>query len=129
MPTLSKPENYEGDCDAESDYAWDELASAQLSRESWGVLDEGDVLALLDRNCITEEWSRRCFVLIDTDHAYIFDEQGIPIHDPGNFVTMGCQPLHGAQGFYDEFDGGKGDDYKAGIPQVCRLNLRPRPKA
>ena len=93
MPVLSKPESYDGDWEEDTDYSWDDLARKQLSRDtSWETVEDGDVLALFDRDCIKEDWSRRCFALIAGENAYIFNEQGAPIDDPSNFVTKGRHP-------------------------------------
>ena len=43
-------------------------------------LEEGDTLAMLDRNCITEEFTRRVFQLVATEeYMLVFDENGEPM--------------------------------------------------
>ena len=117
MPMLSKPEDYDGDWDDETDYSWDNLARQQLALEDFGTtLEDGDVYALLHRNGLLQDWSRRCFALIDGENAYIFNELGVPVDDPSNFVTKGCQPLYGDHGFIEEFDGGNGEYYRKPQP-------------
>ena len=56
MPMLSKPEDYNGDWDDETNYSWDNLARQQLALEDFGTtLEDGDVYALLDRDCIAQD--------------------------------------------------------------------------
>jgi hypothetical protein len=80
------------------------------------ALEDGDCLALFDRNCFTEEWSansRKIFACIHKDHAYIFDEQGQPIDDAANFTPQGAHLLvangdGGSEGFLKELGDGSG---------------------
>ena len=119
MPILElhMPADFEGD-NPEVD-SWEETARRQLEHPpNLEALEEGDALALLDRNDFTEEWSeerRKVFALIDTDDAYIFDEHGELIDEPANFLPGGRQPLRGDDcgGFLFELGAGdgKGDAY------------------
>ena len=67
--TPSAEAGYEGDpqeCDS-----WEELARAQLNLPPDFEPEEGDVLALEDRDCFITEWpSRRVFVLVGFDCIY-----------------------------------------------------------
>ena len=107
----------------EEEYSWEKLARDQLTKQSWETLEDGDMLALFHRDCITEDWSgasRRCFARIVGSNAFIFNAQGEPIDDPANFVTKGCQPLNGDHGFMEEFDGGEGELFYT-IPKTEHL--------
>ena len=74
--------------------SWEELVVKQ-QRGDFGeitkeTVEQGDTIAMLDRNCITEKFGRRVFVhLEDEVYAFIFDEDGNPIDEPSNFVTKG----------------------------------------
>ena len=106
--TPSAEAGYEGDpqeCDS-----WEELARAQLNLPPDFEPEEGDVLALEDRDCFITEWpSRRVFVLVGFDCIYLFDENGTVIDDPENFVPNGRQDHLGDHGFINEFR--SGDNY------------------
>ena len=59
-------------------------------------VEEGDTYALLDRNCFTEAFIRKVFVLVVDDWSYIFDEFGKIIDDAAmdaaNFTPGGQMP-------------------------------------
>ena len=112
------------DADAQDiDCSWGELALKQ-QRGDFGVItkaaaEEGDTLAMLDRNCITEELTRRVFVVLDDGCAFVFDEMGSPIDEPSNFVVNGRQQLldeDGGHGFFDEWTGDNSGYYILGVP-------------
>jgi hypothetical protein len=112
------------DADAQDiDCSWGELALKQ-QRGDFGVItkaaaEEGDTLAMLDRNCITEEFTRRVFVVLDDGYAFVFDEMGSPIDEPSNFVVNGRQQLldeDGGHGFFDEWTGDDSGYYILGVP-------------
>ena len=110
--TFEKPEDWGEDWTAETGEcpSWEYLAEQQLKEQflagDLNELNEGDVLAMQDRNCITQEWPRRVFVLIGLEHAYIYDESGKLIDEPSNFVCKGQQPLRAdGHGFIDEWTG------------------------
>ena len=79
------------DLDAEQDLMEDnEVACA----ESFGDCEHNHVLALEDRNSLTEEWpGRRVFVVKGATCACIFDDSGVPIDEPSDFVSAGKQLL------------------------------------
>ena len=82
-------------------------------------LEAGDTLAMLDRNCIREEFVRRVFVLAATEEIVIvFDEHGQPIDEPGNFVEGGWQQLHGDHSFMEEWTGSDDGYYQLGVPEA-----------
>ena len=118
--TFTMPDGFEGD--PVDTVPWADLAREQLSYVStaWSNMEEGDVLALEDRNAFTEEWpGRRVFVVLDTEDALVFTESGEPIHEPSNFVENGRQPLHGDHGFLAEFNRGDGDYYRIPPKESC----------
>ena len=103
MPSLAlqMPEDHE--LEEFDTLTWPELARDQLEKPAEMFasenMEEGDVYALLDRASPADETWRRVFVLIDTDHAIIFDENGKLIDEP-SAVVGGRQVLRGAGGFF-----------------------------
>ena len=80
------------------------------------TVEQGDTIAMLDRNCITEKFGRRVFVhLEDEVYAFIFDEDGNPIDEPSNFVTKGQQKLEGDHGFLEEWSTDDSGYYMVGM--------------
>ena len=74
--------------------SWEAMASAQLSRNlvNGGELAEGEVLALLDRDCFMSDFVRRVFVFrFSASAVAVFDEYGVPIDDKSNFTPGGVQ--------------------------------------
>ena len=109
--TLHKPEDWTEDWEASTFEvpSWEYIAERQLENKylagDLNELVEGDMLAMQDRNCITEQWPRRVFVLISLECAYTFDENGALIDEPGNFVVKGRQPLNAdGHGFIEEWN-------------------------
>ena len=76
---LRVPENgYDLD-DQDVGCSWEELVVKQHRGDFGEItkedLEVGDTLAMLDRNCITEEFVRRVFVLAATEEdVIVFDE-------------------------------------------------------
>ena len=134
MVVLRVPKNEDDVEDQDIGCSWEELAAKQqrgdfgdLSKET---VEEGDTLAMLDRNCITEDFTRRVFVHIATaEHVLLFDENGDAIDEPGSFVCGGWQLLRGDHSFLDEWT----DDqyYQLGVPpldmapQLLKRTLNP----
>ena len=58
------------------------------------TVEESDVLALYDRNSLTEDFMRKVFVLVFDEWSYIFDEFGAPIDDAANFTPGGRLPTN-----------------------------------
>ena len=58
------------------------------------TVEEGDVLALYDRNVLTEAFNRKVFVFVFDEWSYIFDEHGAPIDDASNFTPGGRMPTN-----------------------------------
>ena len=57
--------------------AWEELNEHNKEEgASPEKVEEGDTYALLDRNCFTEAFHRKVFVLVVDEFSYIFDEFG-----------------------------------------------------
>ena len=114
MVMLRVPENVYDLEDQDIGCSWEELAAKQhrgdLGEVTKENLEEGDTYALLDRNCITEQYTNRVFVHVATDeYVLVFDENGMPIDDPSNFVVNGWQKLHGDHSFLEEWtDDGDG---------------------
>ena len=102
------------------DSTWEALAEKQhglysdLSPES---IEEGDCFAFFDRNSFAQDWSdtsRKVFILIEDEvHTFVFDEHGLPIHEPDAGVVNGRQPLQGPDGFFEDW---RQDYYK--LPAV-----------
>ena len=87
--------------------SWDALAYRQragfLGDLTKAGVEEGDTLAMQDRNCITEEFERKVFVhVVDDESAFIFDEYGEAIDEPSEFVSAGRQSLRGDHSFFEE---------------------------
>ena len=64
--------------------SWDALAYRQragfLGDLTKAAVEEGDTLAMQDRNCITEEFERKVFVhVVDDESAFIFHTVGSPL--------------------------------------------------
>ena len=110
--------------DPQESRSWEELAQDQLQFENdWREnLESGYVLALHDRNCFVEEWSRRVLVLVDDECVYVFDESGQPIDEPSNFVPLGRQELYGDKGFLAELASG---EYYRLPPASSLVNVEP----
>ena len=127
------PENDDDIDNEDLGCSWEELVVKQhrgdLGEVSKENLEAGDTLAMLDRNCITEEFTRRVFVLIANDeNVLVFDEHGEPIDEPGNFVEGGWQKLHGDHSFTEEWTGDKDDGYyNLGVPLPGETEEAPAP--
>eukprot|EP00966_Prymnesium_polylepis_P010274 236996-Prymnesium_polylepis.1 len=85
MPALQLPDDSERD-EYDTDCTWAELAAKQ-SAGSFGVIDratveEGDCIAMMDRNLFSQELIRRVFVLLFADFVLVFDEHGQRINEP-----------------------------------------------
>ena len=123
MVVLRVPENgYDLD-DQDVGCSWEELVVKQHRGDFGEItkedLEVGDTLAMLDRNCITEEFVRRVFVLAATEEdVIVFDEHGQPIDEPGDFVEGGWQQLHGDQSFMEEWTGTEDGYYRLGVPEA-----------
>ena len=79
--------------DEDTRCTWLEAAHTQLAQgvSDLSTVEEGDILALWDRdNVVSEEW-RRVFVLMCADRILLFDEEGHRIDDPDNFTPDGVQ--------------------------------------
>ena len=115
------PENNDDLDDEDLGCSWEELVVKQ-HRGDFGeitkeTLEEGDMIAMLDRNCITEEYTRRVFVHVANDeYVLIFDENGVPIDDPSNLVDKGWLKLRGDHSFVDEWSGDDDGYYRIGMP-------------
>ena len=123
MVVLRVPENgYDLD-DQDVGCSWEELVVKQHRGDFGEItkedLEVGDTLAMLDRNCITEEFVRRVFVLAATEEdVIVFDEHGQPIDEPGDFVEGGWQLLHGDHSFMEEWTGTEDGYYQLGVPEA-----------
>lgn len=116
MPVLTLPagqllNGWLDEIDTEA--TWEELARKQsdgtfASLTTAENVEEGDCLAMLDRNTFAQDFKRRIFVVLDSDAAYIFDEVGGVIDEPDEGVPGGIQPLRVAEGtgFLDEWKEG-----------------------
>ena len=115
-----------GDDDYDVGQNWVQMAEEQCNRGSIGfnTLEEGDVLAMWDRNLFTSDWpGRRVFVLLYSEQwVYVFDEHGVAIDEPDSFVVGGRQALRGDNSFEQEW--GDGSDYYYCVPSV-ELGLLP----
>ena len=70
-------------------------------------LEEGDCLAMEDRNNWDHEWpGRRVFVLLGLENVLVFDEQGCPVDEPDFYVPGGVQPLRGDNSFETDWQEG-----------------------
>ena len=115
-----------GDDDYDVGQNWVQMAEEQCNRGSIGfnTLEEGDVLAMWDRNLFTSDWpGRRVFVLLYSEQSvFVFDEHGVAIDEPESFVVGGRQALRGDNSFEQEW--GDGSDYYYCVPSV-ELGLLP----
>ena len=101
--------------------SWDALAYRQragfLGDLTKAAVEEGDTLAMQDRNCITEEFERKVFVhVVDDESAFIFDEYGEAIDEPSEFVSAGRQSLRGDHSFFEEWTDDGNGYYQLGVP-------------
>ena len=58
--------------------------------------EEGQILAMLDRNSFAEMFKRRVFVVRGQECVHVFDDGGSRINEPDSFVCDGlqvCVPL------------------------------------
>ena len=118
---LRVPENSDDLDDGDLGCSWEKLVAKQHRGDFGEItkqnLQEGDTLAMLDRDCITKEFTRRVFVLVASeDYVLIFDESGAVIDDPGNFVEGGWQKLHGDHSFLEEWTDDGEDGYYRLVP-------------
>ena len=108
MVVLRVPQNDVDIDDEDIGCSWEEMVFKQ-HRGDFGeitkeTLEEGDTIAMLDRNCIAEKFTTRVFVKVATeDYVMVFDENGAVIDDPSNFVKGGWQKLRGDHGFFEEW--------------------------
>ena len=111
MPELQLPD---GCCELfdviDTDGTWEELAVRQQgekSRIDRSTFEEGDCYAFMDSNNIGEACNRPVFVLmVDDQHALVFDEHGARIDEPENNVVDGRHDLDGEFGFFAEWEEG-----------------------
>ena len=85
-----------GDADQILNVAAWEMVNAENDRADAKpeTVEEGDVLALYDRNVLTEAFNRKVFVFVFDEWSYIFDEHGAPIDDAANFTPGGRMPTN-----------------------------------
>ena len=106
-------------------YSWLETAHQQLQEHPITLdgLEEGDTLAMWDRNNWDQPWpGREVLVHMAADqHILLFDAAGVRIDEPESFVPNGLQPIRGDNGFASEWDG---QDAYYCIPTVA-LGLTP----
>ena len=75
----------------------------------WDEYEEGDVLAVEDRDTFAQPWpgNKRFVLFIDEDRLALFSEEGIPVNEPDDtpdgLVTMGA--------WQNEFASNTGDYY------------------
>ena len=87
--------------------AWPELLKVQMTGSAtaptaptFAELEEGDCLAMEDRNVYAAEWpGRRIFVLFSETTVLVFSEDGNPIDEPDDGVSGGVQNIQGDIGF------------------------------
>ena len=108
--------------DYEVESSWLELARSQADRTepiTLSSLEEGDCLAMWDRNNFTEEWpGREVFVLMDSDSVLVFDAGGQIVDEPESFVPAGRQPMRGDNSFTQEW--ASCNDYTTTVSRLWR---------
>lgn len=106
LPADCVLDEYDTDC------SWAEQAQRQSDGKygdiTFGTMEEGDCLAMQDRNSFAEDFNRCIWVLFEDDsNVLIFDEHGSVIDEPDQFVCKGRQPLRsGNHSFMDEWKEG-----------------------
>ena len=112
-------------------YAHKQLEMGTLS---FDTLEEGDVLAMWDRNAWDEDWpGREVFVwLAHAGHILLFDAFGELIDEPEAAVPGGVQQLRGDLGFQQEWTSGSDGYYiipttALGLPPALGLPAPPPP--
>ena len=100
MVTLGWP-SWAGEGDAIVTDQWDALALDQGVLKH-GEMEVGDCYAMLDRNCIADDWSvasRRVFVVrVTASSVGIYNQNGELIDEPDYFVSEGQQPFLSTDG-------------------------------
>ena len=111
MPELQLPD---GCCELfdviDTDGTWEELAVRQQgekSRIDRSTFKEGDCYAFTNSPNEGEACNRPVFVLmVDDQHALVFDMHGSRIDEPENNIVDGRHDLDGEFGFFAEWEEG-----------------------
>ena len=98
---------------------WVLLVERQLAQPldqfKWEKLEDGDCLALLDRNSFALDFDRRVFVVLGCsaeESVLVFTEDGRRLHEPDDFVVDGVQSRsEGEHSFKAEYGDGVGGQY------------------
>ena len=110
---------------------WLEMAHKQLADApiTMDRLEEGDVVAMWDRNTWDEPWpGRQVFVFLpNTEHILLYDADGHRIDEPDSFVVAGLQLLRGDNSFVEEW--GDEDTLFYCVPTVELGLAQPPPPA
>ena len=89
-------------------YSWLETAHQQLEEApiSMDRLEEGDTLAMWDRNSWEQPWPGREVLvhMAAEQHIVLFDASGSRIDEPESFTPNGLQPVRGDNGFASEWN-------------------------
>jgi hypothetical protein len=106
-------------------YSWLETAHNQIGGPplTLGSVEEGDVLAMWDREQWSDAWpGREVFVyMTGHDHIVLFDANGCRLDEPSSGVPNGLQKVGGDMGFAQEWEG------EAGYYTVPTLELGLQP--
>ena len=116
MVVLRVPENSLDLQDEDIGQTWEELAARQqrgdVGKITKETLEDGDTLAMEDRNCFAGEFNRRVFVHVASEeYVLVFDEDGAVIDEPSEFVEGGWQLLRGGHGFLDDWSSDEDEGY------------------
>ena len=100
--------------------SWADLARAQLRRQGadwWEQYEEGDVLAVEDRESFSQAWpgNKRFVLFVDEERLALFSEEGLPVHVPEDTP----QGLISMAAWEVEFASNKGEYYRIPPSSSC----------